>query len=97
MCKSSLLPGLAAALLTGLAGMVYAQEQDFTATIRVSLKEAKAPIPTTLYGIFMEELSHAFDGGIYAELIQNRGFEEGVLPPGMKLVKGRNPSDARLA
>ncbi len=35
----------------------------------------------------MEELSHAFDGGIYAELIQNRSFEEGVLPPGMKLMK----------
>ena len=35
----------------------------------------------------MEELSHAFDGGIYGELIQNRSFEEGVLPPGMKLVK----------
>ena len=24
---------------------------------------------------------------MYAELIQNRSFEEGVLPPGMKLVK----------
>ncbi len=41
----------------------------------------------TLYGSFMEEISHAFDGGIYAELIQNRSFEEGVLPSVMKLVK----------
>ena len=47
----------------------------------------KAPVSPTLYGIFMEEISHGFDGGIYAELIQNRSFEEGVLPPGMKLVK----------
>lgn len=63
-----------------------------TATIRVNLNEQKAPVPPTLYGIFMEEISHGFDGGIYAELIQNRSFEEGVLPPGMKLVTNRNGS-----
>lgn len=57
------------------------------ATVRIDLHGEKAPIPPALYGIFMEELSHAFDGGIYGELIQNRSFEEGVLPPGMKLVK----------
>ena len=58
-----------------------------SATIQINMAQEKAPVPKNLYGIFMEELSHAFDGGIYAELIQNRGFEEGVLPPGMKLVK----------
>ena len=58
-----------------------------TATLRVNLKETKAPVSTILYGIFLEEISHAFDGGIYTELIQNRSFEEGVPPPGMKLVK----------
>ena len=48
---------------------------------------ARNPVSPTLHGIFLEEISHAFDGGLYAELIQNRSFEEGVLPPGMKLVK----------
>ena len=57
------------------------------ATINVDLRAEKAPVSPTLYGIFMEEISHGFDGGIYAELIQNRSFEEGVLPPGLKLVK----------
>ncbi|MCX6867492.1 MAG: hypothetical protein NTV46_14980 [Verrucomicrobia bacterium] len=57
------------------------------ATIQVNLAQEKAPVSPTLYGIFMEEISHAFDGGIYAELIQNRSFEEGVLPQGMKVVK----------
>ena len=57
------------------------------ATVRIDLRQEKAPVPPSLYGIFMEEISHAFDGGIYAELIQNRSFEEGVLPPGMKLVR----------
>lgn len=28
-----------------------------------------------LIGVFFEDLSHAADGGLYAELIQNRDFE----------------------
>jgi alpha-L-arabinofuranosidase len=74
-------------LLPASASRTTAAEPEPTATIRVNLSDEKAPIPPTLYGIFMEEISHAFDGGIYAELIQNRSFEEGVLPPGMRLVK----------
>src|SRR5512140_365360 len=69
-----------------------AQPQENTATIRINLRDEKAPIPGTLYGIFMEEISHAFDGGIYGELVQNRSFEEGVLPPGMKLVTRKDGS-----
>ena len=30
-----------------------------------------------LYGIFYEDINHAADGGIYAELIRNRSFEDG--------------------
>lgn len=32
-------------------------------------------ISTELLGAFFEDLSHAGDGGLYAELIQNRSFE----------------------
>lgn len=28
-----------------------------------------------LYGIFFEDLNHAADGGLYAEMVRNRGFE----------------------
>ena len=42
-----------------------------------------------LYGIFFEEISHAGDGGLYAELVQNRGFEEHVLPSGMTYRDGK--------
>ena len=28
-----------------------------------------------LYGLFFEDINHAADGGLYAELIQNRSFE----------------------
>lgn len=28
-----------------------------------------------LYGLFFEDLNHAADGGLYAEMVQNRSFE----------------------
>ncbi len=59
-----------------------------TASITVDLNKKGPEIPEGLSGIFMEEINHGFDGGIYAELVQNRSFEEGIVPPGMKLVKG---------
>ena len=39
-------------------------------------------IPPSLYGVFFEEITHAGDGGLYAEMVQNRGFEDGTLPSG---------------
>jgi alpha-L-arabinofuranosidase len=57
-----------------------------SAVIKINVQEEMAPVPKGLYGIFLEEINHAFDGGLYAELIQNRSFEEGIVPPGMKLV-----------
>ncbi|MGC4031929.1 MAG: hypothetical protein QM754_09395 [Tepidisphaeraceae bacterium] len=77
---------LAGAVVSVLAGMGLAQS---SATIHVDVAKKGAAVPSTLYGIFIEDINHAMDGGLYAELVQNRSFEEGVLPPGMKLV-GRN-------
>ena len=33
------------------------------------------------YGIFYEEINHAGDGGLYAELVRNRSFEEDMDKP----------------
>ncbi|NOT92491.1 alpha-L-arabinofuranosidase C-terminal domain-containing protein [Ferruginibacter sp.] len=38
-------------------------------------KTGSKKISTDLFGIFFEDLSYAADGGLYAELIQNRSFE----------------------
>ena len=35
-----------------------------------------------MYGVFFEEINHAGDGGLYAELVQNRSFEEKEMPDG---------------
>lgn len=79
--------GLTFLMLSGLSCLARAQSEEQVATIRINMQKEKSPVPAGLYGIFMEEISYAFDGGIYAELIQNRSFEEGLLPTGMKLVK----------
>ncbi len=45
-----------------------------TATITLQPQKAK-PISDLLTGVFFEDLNYAADGGLYAELIQNRDFE----------------------
>ncbi len=57
-------------------------------SITVDAKKFGPRIPPSLYGIFFEEISHAGEGGLYAELIQNRGFEDANLPPACKLEDG---------
>lgn len=53
--------------------------------IEIDLSKRGAEIPSSLYGIFFEEITGSGDGGLYAEMIRNRGFEEGVLPTGCTL------------
>ncbi len=37
--------------------------------------EAVHPVSPTLYGLFLEDINCAVDGGLYAELLRNRSFE----------------------
>ena len=75
---------LTIALTAGCLG-VSAQSE----AIRIDLGQKGAVVSPNLYGIFFEEISHAGDGGLYAELVQNRGFEEHVLPSGMTFKDGK--------
>ncbi len=43
--------------------------------VTVHAAETGKPISPDLVGIFFEDLNYAADGGLYAELIQNRSFE----------------------
>lgn len=40
-----------------------------------------------LYGIFLEDINRAMDGGLYPELIRNRSFEDSLLPEGCASVQ----------
>ena len=56
------------------------------ATLRIDLDRVGAPISPTLYGVFFEEINHAGDGGIYAELVRNRSFEDAETAQGWHLI-----------
>src|SRR5215213_8692011 len=66
---------------------MHAQSQQ-QATISINAAKPGARVEPTLHGIFFEEISHGGEGGLYAELIQNRGFEESRLPPATTLQNG---------
>ena len=59
--------------------------------------DADAPVyamSDTLYGLFFEDINHAADGGLYAELLQNRSFEyEDLTRPSRYLVRPTGTTD----
>ena len=44
--------------------------------INVDVANPGVKVSPNLYGIFFEDINHAADGGLYAELISNRSFED---------------------
>ncbi|MEV5440432.1 alpha-L-arabinofuranosidase C-terminal domain-containing protein [Streptomyces sp. NPDC052682] len=67
----------ATALLTAAALVpVPAHAESVTDyTITVDPQAKGAAIDRTMYGVFFEDINRAADGGLYAELVQNRSFE----------------------
>lgn len=55
-------------------------EMPITSEIIIDGNLPTTPVNAMLYGVTLEEAHHAIDGGLYAELILNRSFEEGQLP-----------------
>lgn len=51
--------------------------------VQITVRPDQRLFPTapSLYGIFIEEINHAGDGGLLAELVQNRRFRDSELPP----------------
>lgn len=58
-------------------------------TIRVDPEVPGPALSPALYGIFIEEINRGVDGGLYAELVRNRGFEDAREPEGFMPVGGR--------
>lgn len=46
-----------------------------TTATTVSAQQSAKPISSDLFGIFIEDLNYTADGGLYAEMVQNRSFE----------------------
>lgn len=78
--------GVVCLFVSGLVMAGPARAQN--ASISVQVDRPGVKVSPMLYGIFFEEINRAGDGGIYAELVQNRGFEDAAVPVGWQLVQG---------
>ena len=65
------LTAMTTAVLLALSMGLQAQSHEMT----VQVKKPGAPIQSTMYGLFFEDINFAADGGLYAELVENRSFE----------------------
>jgi alpha-L-arabinofuranosidase len=79
-----------------LSGPTLAQSVRLT----VQADKPGPRVSPTLYGVFFEEINLAGDGGLYAELVRNRSFEDSDRPDHWSLLlggtrKGRIAVDAK--
>ncbi|KAK7286624.1 hypothetical protein RJT34_21753 [Clitoria ternatea] len=51
-------------------------DESHTSTLTIDASKGRR-IPDTFFGAFFEEINHAGAGGLWAELVKNRGFEAG--------------------
>jgi alpha-L-arabinofuranosidase len=61
-----------------------------TASITVDVTKPGVKVSPLLYGIFFEDINRSGDGGLYAEMLQNRSFEDFSLPMGWTLLNDGN-------
>ena len=74
----SMVRGIGAALgIACVAACARAQTQpQQPATLTIEVGKAQHAVSPTLYGMMTEEINYSYDGGLYAELVRNRIFEE---------------------
>ena len=51
-----------------------ASAQAAPAQLTIDVHKIVTPISPMLYGLMTEEINHSYDGGLYAEMVQNRTF-----------------------
>jgi len=58
------------------AMLMMAMQSSAQVNINVDVSNKGVAMSPNLYGIFYEDINHAADGGLYAELVRNRSFED---------------------
>ena len=80
---------LCIALMTVVPAIFSASAQarsEAPTQLTIDATQIVSPVSPTLYGLMTEEINHSYDGGLYAEMIQNRTFHptwEGEPPWGL--------------
>jgi alpha-L-arabinofuranosidase len=66
-------------------------------TFTIDASHPAGKVSPRLYGLMTEEINHAYDGGLYAELIQNRAFLDNAAAPVHWSAVNDNDSAAMIA
>src|SRR5678810_73088 len=67
--------------LLGLIFFIFPNVNAQTTKLTLDLTRPGANVSPMLYGLMTEEINHAYDGGLYAELIRNRIFKDNKTTP----------------
>ena len=74
--------GMAAGLLLAAPGAIAQPSVPANGgTLQIHAGKPVAKVSPTLYGLMTEEINHSYDGGIYAELVRNRAFQDSPRHP----------------
>ncbi len=65
-----------AALAVSGSSAVVCGAQSPTATLSIQLDKPAHAVSPTLYGLMTEEINYSYDGGLYAEMVRNRTFQD---------------------
>lgn len=76
-CSKLLLPALVLLFTLCHSSSFEAEAQQPVSLLVDASHQSGRVIPKTLFGLFFEEINHAGAGGLWAELVSNRGFEAG--------------------
>ena len=77
---------IAGAFLALAAAGPAVRGADAPVSITIHADQPGPAVPSSLWGIFYEEINHAGDGGIYAEMVMNRAMEELQPAAGARIV-----------
>src|SRR5678816_3347046 len=83
---------LAAVLLWAAVSPAFAQNTQ-TATLTIDTRKVENRVSPLLYGQFLEFMYEGIKGGLHAELIRNRSFEEPPNAIGLSRNWERYPDD----
>jgi alpha-N-arabinofuranosidase len=78
-----------------VTAVAFTRAAEPTITIDVTAPSGK--VSPLFYGLMTEEINHSYDGGLYAELLQNRAFLDDLQSPVHWSVVQSNDSTASIA
>lgn len=81
---------------TTLALLALTSAASAQVVINIDANQKGPKVSPTHYGIFYEDINHAADGGLYAELIRNRSFEDDMRGQARRQRINQQPTTPRI-